>query len=164
MAVTFLTQIIKVLDYIGNAHIKLGELEQGIQAREESLHFAEKLYGLKHRRCVKTCATLSFSYLRLGKFSKSIKYAEKAGSALQSHNTFEHGCKWQVLACYHCVRKLFPHAYICWAGFTWLGKRREDNFNFQLTISCFQQDQSIQLWVVIENGPFCFAQLAMKIS
>jgi len=25
MAVIFLTQIIKVLDYIGNAHIKLGE-------------------------------------------------------------------------------------------------------------------------------------------
>lgn len=108
MAGTFPTQIIKVLDYIGNAHIKLGELEQGIQAREESLHFAEKLYGLKHRRCVKVCATLSFSYLRLGKFSKSIKYAEKAGSALQSHNTFEHGCKWQVLACCHCVHKLSP--------------------------------------------------------
>lgn len=108
MAVTFLTQIIKVLDYIGNAHIKLGELEQGIQAREESLHFAEKLYGLKHRRCVKVCATLSFSYLRLGKFSKSIKYAEKAGSALHSHNTFEHGCKWQILACYHFLHKLSP--------------------------------------------------------
>lgn len=145
MAVTFLTQIIKVLDYIGNAHIKLGELEQGIQAREESLHFAEKLYGLKHRRCVITCATLSFSYLRLGKFSKSIKYAEKAGSALQSHNTFEHGCKWQVLACCHRVHELSPHVYICWAGFTWLEKKREDNFSFQLTISCFNKTRASNL-------------------
>jgi len=142
MAVTFLTQIIKVLDFIGNAHIKLGELEQGIQAREESLHFAEKLYGLKHRRCVTTCATLSFSYLRLGKFSKSIKYAEKVGSALQSHNTFEHGCKCKYLLAVTVCTNYPPHVYICWAGFTWLEKRREDNFNFQLTISCFNKTRA----------------------
>ena len=90
----FLTQIIKALDYIGNAHILLGELEQGIRARERSLHFTENLYGLRHRRCVGLCATLSFSYLRLGNFSKSIKFGEKAESALQSHDTFEHGSKY----------------------------------------------------------------------
>ena len=90
----FLTQIIKAFDYTGNVHILLGELEQGIRARERSLHFTENLYGLRHRRCVRLCAALSFSYLRLGNFSKSIKFAEKAESALQSHDTFEHGSKY----------------------------------------------------------------------
>lgn len=90
----FLTQIIKALDYIGNAHILLGELEQGIRARERSLHFTEELYGLRHRRCVGICTTLSFSYLRLGNFLKSIKFGKKAESILQSHDTVGHCSKY----------------------------------------------------------------------
>ena len=88
----FLTQIL-ALDNIGAVYILLGELEQGIRAREKSLHVTEELYGLRHRRCVGVCTTLSFSYLRLGNFSKSITFAKKAESILQSYDTFEHGSK-----------------------------------------------------------------------
>ena len=103
-------QIIKVLDYIGSAYVLLGELEQGIQAREVALHFAEKLYGLRHRRCSIISATLSFSYLRLGKFTKSITFAKKAESAIQSHSTFEHTCKYinMLLLCPQSI----PHTQL----------------------------------------------------
>ena len=110
--VFFFTQIIKALDYIGNAHILLGELEQGIRARERSLHFTENLYGLRHRRCVGICTALSFSYLRLGNFSKSITFAKKAESTLQSHDTFEHGSKYLLCTQIIFLHKL--HKYCCW--------------------------------------------------
>ena len=103
-------QLINVLEYIGNAYILLGELEQGIQAREVALHFAEKLFGLRHGWCSKISAALSFSYLRLGKFTKSIAFAKKAESAIQSHSTFEHTCKYINLL-FMCPQSI-PHTQL----------------------------------------------------
>lgn len=65
-----------------------------MQAREKSLQLTEAFYGLKHRRCVPLCVSLSFTYLRLGEFSKCIEFAVKATSILHLHGSFEQGGKY----------------------------------------------------------------------